>query len=258
MLIGALQWPQRPVSSRQRARTRYSPASPKAAAGTSTARAVVSLPHRSSNSYQPRRPTRPTRHSSAAAACPAGDENAVASKRRPPAFSGLATVSILTIDLDKGLWEVDADAVMTDAQTVYGSENGLYVASQKYVAILQRHLHFQERLAELPKAHGEIKDRNVPGTSQDRAQAIQKIIDPACNHYNREHSREPGCDTVVANSRVEITPQRIHVGQKHAHRAITVITGTPALQQKGEDQGKQRHGKADRFSRPGKINAVPI
>jgi Beta propeller domain len=53
--------------------------------------------------------------------------------RRPPAFSGLATVSILTIDLDKGLWEVDADAVMTDAQTVYGATGHLYVATQRWI-----------------------------------------------------------------------------------------------------------------------------
>jgi len=53
--------------------------------------------------------------------------------RRPPTFSGLATVSILTIDLDKGLWEVDADAVMTDAQTVYGSASHLYVATQRWI-----------------------------------------------------------------------------------------------------------------------------
>ncbi len=53
--------------------------------------------------------------------------------RRPPAFSGLGTVSILTIDLDKGLWEVDADAVMTDAQTVYGSTSHLYVATQRWI-----------------------------------------------------------------------------------------------------------------------------
>jgi uncharacterized secreted protein with C-terminal beta-propeller domain len=53
--------------------------------------------------------------------------------RRPPTFSGLGTVSILTIDLDKGLWEVDADAVMTDAQTVYGSTSHLYVATQRWI-----------------------------------------------------------------------------------------------------------------------------
>ena len=54
--------------------------------------------------------------------------------RRPPDFSGLDLMTVLTIDLDKGLFNVDRDAIMAGAQTVYGSENGLYVASQKYVA----------------------------------------------------------------------------------------------------------------------------
>jgi uncharacterized secreted protein with C-terminal beta-propeller domain len=53
--------------------------------------------------------------------------------RRPPAFSGLGLLSILTVDLDKGLWAVDADGVMTDAQTVYGSPSHLYVATQRWI-----------------------------------------------------------------------------------------------------------------------------
>ncbi|MEN3279689.1 MAG: hypothetical protein V7607_829 [Solirubrobacteraceae bacterium] len=53
--------------------------------------------------------------------------------RRPPSFSGLGMLSILTVDLDKGLWAVDADGVMTDAQTVYGSPSHLYVATQRWI-----------------------------------------------------------------------------------------------------------------------------
>jgi hypothetical protein len=53
--------------------------------------------------------------------------------RRPPRFSGLGMLSILTVDLDKGLWEVDSDGVMTDAQTVYGSPSHLYVATQRWI-----------------------------------------------------------------------------------------------------------------------------
>jgi hypothetical protein len=53
--------------------------------------------------------------------------------RRPPTFSGLGMLSILTIDLDKGLWAVDSDGVMTDAQTVYGSPSHLYVATQRWI-----------------------------------------------------------------------------------------------------------------------------
>jgi beta propeller domain-containing protein len=53
--------------------------------------------------------------------------------KRPPTFSGLGMLSIVTIDLDKGLWAVDSDGVMTDAQTVYGSPSHLYVATQRWI-----------------------------------------------------------------------------------------------------------------------------
>jgi uncharacterized secreted protein with C-terminal beta-propeller domain len=57
--------------------------------------------------------------------------------RHPRAFSGLDLLTVLTIDLDKGLFNVDRDAIMAGAQTVYGSATGLYVASQKYVAAVE-------------------------------------------------------------------------------------------------------------------------
>jgi uncharacterized secreted protein with C-terminal beta-propeller domain len=53
--------------------------------------------------------------------------------RRPDAFSGLGLLTVLTVDLDKGLYNVDRDAVLAGAQTVYGSDKSLYVASQRYV-----------------------------------------------------------------------------------------------------------------------------
>ena len=41
--------------------------------------------------------------------------------RRPVStFAGLNTVTVLTIDLDKGLPAIDTDAIMADAETVYG------------------------------------------------------------------------------------------------------------------------------------------
>src|SRR3954447_8199280 len=55
---------------------------------------------------------------------------------RPEIFSGLNSLTVLTIDIDKGLDPVDSDAVMTDGQTVYASKNNLYVATQK--AIVER------------------------------------------------------------------------------------------------------------------------
>lgn len=53
--------------------------------------------------------------------------------RRPDVFSGLGLLTVLTVDLDKGLYDVDRDAIMAGAQTVYGSPTSLYVASQRYV-----------------------------------------------------------------------------------------------------------------------------
>ena len=52
---------------------------------------------------------------------------------RTPVFSGLGMLSIVTLNLDKGLWQEDSDGVMTDAQTVYGSTKHLYVATQRWI-----------------------------------------------------------------------------------------------------------------------------
>ncbi|MEY2515122.1 MAG: hypothetical protein QOJ89_2480, partial [bacterium] len=57
--------------------------------------------------------------------------------RHPRTFSGLDLLTVLTIDLDHGLFNVDRDAIMAGAQTVYGSPTSLYVASQKYVEALE-------------------------------------------------------------------------------------------------------------------------
>ncbi len=57
--------------------------------------------------------------------------------RHPRRFSGLDLLTVLTVDLDKGLFNVDRDAIMAGAQTVYASTTGLYVASQRYVAALE-------------------------------------------------------------------------------------------------------------------------
>jgi hypothetical protein len=51
---------------------------------------------------------------------------------RPAGFSGLGTLTVLTIDLDKGLKPVDSDAIVTDGQTVYASPQRLVVATQRW------------------------------------------------------------------------------------------------------------------------------
>ncbi|MCW2998702.1 MAG: benzoate transporter [Solirubrobacterales bacterium] len=57
--------------------------------------------------------------------------------RHPRSFSGTGLLTVMTIDLDRGLYSVDRDAVMAGAQTVYGSAGSLYVASQRYSAALE-------------------------------------------------------------------------------------------------------------------------
>ncbi|ADB51303.1 beta-propeller domain-containing protein [Conexibacter woesei] len=52
--------------------------------------------------------------------------------RRLAAFSGGGLLTVLTIDLARGLPAIDADALMTDAQTVYASPASLYVATQRW------------------------------------------------------------------------------------------------------------------------------
>jgi Beta propeller domain len=51
---------------------------------------------------------------------------------RPASFSGTDVLTVLTLDLEKGLPAVDSDAVMSGGQVVYASERSLYVATQKW------------------------------------------------------------------------------------------------------------------------------
>lgn len=51
---------------------------------------------------------------------------------RPRTFSGLGMVTVHTIDLSKGLPAIDADTIVADGDTVYASQRGLYVASQRW------------------------------------------------------------------------------------------------------------------------------
>jgi Beta propeller domain len=49
--------------------------------------------------------------------------------RRTPRFSGAGMVTVLTVDLERGLPAIDSDAVMTNARTVYASLGSVYVAT---------------------------------------------------------------------------------------------------------------------------------
>jgi len=51
---------------------------------------------------------------------------------RPQQFSGLGMLTVLTVDLAKGLVPVDSVGVMTDARIVYASPDNLYLATERW------------------------------------------------------------------------------------------------------------------------------
>jgi hypothetical protein len=55
------------------------------------------------------------------------------SVRHPQVFAGLGLLTVLTIDLDRGLTPVDSDAVLADASTVYASAGRMYLATERWV-----------------------------------------------------------------------------------------------------------------------------
>lgn len=54
--------------------------------------------------------------------------------RRPAAYAGLGLLTVLTIDLRKGLAPIDTDSIVADGRTVYASQERLYVATQRWLA----------------------------------------------------------------------------------------------------------------------------
>ena len=51
---------------------------------------------------------------------------------RPSRFAGAGMLSVLTIDLPSGPAPVDVDTVLTDGDIVYGSQDSLYVATERW------------------------------------------------------------------------------------------------------------------------------
>jgi Beta propeller domain len=131
--------------------------------------------------------------------------------RRPPSFSGLGMVSILTIDLDKGLWEVDADAVMTDAQTVYGSAGHLYVATQRWIDP-------QTQPGDLPKTSTLIHRFDVGDPDRTTYEASGEVPGYLLNQYSLS---EQGGDLRVASTEEPVWSQGEQQGSSQSH--VTVL-----------------------------------
>ena len=68
-------------------------------------------------------------------------------------FSGLGMLSIVTVDFDKGLGAAQSLSLMADAQIVYGSQDSLYVATQKW---------FDPELRGRPSSPDGADDRDRP------------------------------------------------------------------------------------------------
>lgn len=85
---------------------------------------------------------------------------------RPRVFSGLGTLSVLTIDLARGVEPVDTDAVLGAGEMVYSSATGLYVATQRW-----RDPVVLEASEELPTVSTAIHKFDVtsPGATEYRA-----------------------------------------------------------------------------------------
>jgi uncharacterized secreted protein with C-terminal beta-propeller domain len=53
---------------------------------------------------------------------------------RPATFSGLGLLTVLTVDLAKGLEPVNSTSIMTDGRIVYASPGSLYVATERWAS----------------------------------------------------------------------------------------------------------------------------
>ena len=53
--------------------------------------------------------------------------------RRPREYAGLGMLSVLTVDMARGLPAVDADAVFAEGDTLYAGNDGLYVATEEWI-----------------------------------------------------------------------------------------------------------------------------
>jgi hypothetical protein len=76
--------------------------------------------------------------------------------RRPSTFSGLELVTVLTIDLERGLPAVDSDAVMARADTVYASHRSLFVATHRWTNAVTTEIHRFDASEPRRTAYGSI------------------------------------------------------------------------------------------------------
>jgi Beta propeller domain len=96
---------------------------------------------------------------------------------RPPTFSGLETLTVLTMDLNGGLEPIDSDSVMASGENVYASTQSLYVATNRWA---------------VPDAQGKVEEVNstqvhkfeISSSSQTSYRGSGSVVGHTLNQFS--------------------------------------------------------------------------
>ena len=124
--------------------------------------------------------------------------------RRPAVYSGLGLLTVLTIDLRKGLAPIDSDSIVADGRTVYASQDSLYVATQRWFA--------------QPVGRGATSD---PPNGHDR--------DPQVRHLRPDATQYRGSGTVLGIPDEPVVALRGQgCASRREHGGADVVESRPA------------------------------
>ena len=127
---------------------------------------------------------------------PRGGPRPVPERSAAAGFSGLGLVTVVTIDVERGLDPVDSDAVVSDGRVVYASPSSLYVATERWDKRLAAGRPVPERDVDgdPPLRHLEpdadalpVGSGDVAGRAPEPVVALRARRDPA----RREHRAAP-------------------------------------------------------------------
>ena len=98
--------------------------------------------------------------------------------RRPPSFAGFGLVTVLTLDVERGLDPVDSDAVVSDGRIVYASRTRLYVATERWDRRIARRPAAVRRCpdADPRLRHRELDPDALPRERVGRGRAPEPVV----------------------------------------------------------------------------------
>ena len=136
---------------------------------------------------------------------------------RPPVFSGLDTLTVLTVDLNGGLDPIDTDAVMASGENLYASPQGLYVATNRWA---------------FPDAQGNVAEVNTTqihkfdttGSSQTTYRGSGTVIGHTLNQFSMsEHEGSLRIATTEASQNVVGSDAVVDNGGGGSESYVTVL-----------------------------------